>query len=393
MSERSGVLAGRSLSHYQIERLLGEGGMGEVFLARDTVLNRRVALKILPESFSSDADRLRRFLREARTASAVSHANVAHIYEVAEADGVHFIAMEYVEGRSLAQVLAEGPLAPARAVEVAREIADALAEAHAHGIVHRDIKPGNVMLTDRGQVKVLDFGLAKTLFDATDDEASDKLPTLTKTAAGIVLGTLPYMSPEQALGQPVDARSDLFSLGILLYEATTGRRPFNAGTAAASARSDRAPRRSAASSVQTVIPAWLNRIVARCLQKLPEDRYQTARDLLVDLRREGTSLRRRPARRLIAVTLTALLVVAGLVALLLRAWGDRLDERAPGTERCDPTRPYPLAFWRSCRSARSGARSDRASLPPVSWRLSRRDCSSSTRCTSSPPGTWSRLCP
>ena len=213
-----------TLSHYRIVEKLGAGAMGEVYLAKDTKLDRTVALKILPPEFADNPERLERFVREAKAASAIKHANVAHIYEIGEADGVHFIAMEHVEGETLAARLS-GKLLPTKDIlDIGVQVADALDEAHGKRITHRDIKPGNLMLTDRGQIKMLDFGLAKM---AATSEAESDAPTEAKTTAGMVMGTVQYMSPEQALGRDVDGRSDIFSLGVVLYELTTGRLPFS----------------------------------------------------------------------------------------------------------------------------------------------------------------------
>src|SRR5262245_43407521 len=218
-------LLGKTIGHYQIISLVGEGGMGEVYRARDAKLDRAVALKILPEEMSADGDRMRRFSREAKAASALNHPNVAHIYEIGEAEGVIFIAMEYVEGQTLAAKINGHPLEVSEIVEIGSQIADALDEAHSKGITHRDIKPANVMITARGQVKVLDFGLAK-MTRAVQPVSSD-ISTQAKTEPGVVLGTVPYMSPEQALGRDVDHRTDTFSLGVVLYEMATGRLPFS----------------------------------------------------------------------------------------------------------------------------------------------------------------------
>src|SRR5262247_898264 len=223
--ERDESLTGKSVGHYRIVSCLGKGGMGEVYRARDTKLDRTMALKILPADLSTDAERMRRFIREAKAASALNHPNVAHIYEIGEAEGLSFIAMEYVEGQTLAARINGHPLKVSEAVEIGSQIADALDEAHRKGITHRDIKPANVMLNERGQVKVLDFGLAKIAPPTGQAVASD-ISTMAKTASGVVMGTVPYMSPEQALGREVDHRSDLFSLGIALYETATGRMPF-----------------------------------------------------------------------------------------------------------------------------------------------------------------------
>jgi eukaryotic-like serine/threonine-protein kinase len=276
-------LLGKTIGHYQIISLLGKGGMGEVYRARDTKLDRAVALKILPEEMSADSERMRRFSREAKAASALNHPNVAHIYEIGEAEGVSFIAMEYVEGRTLAASINGHQLEVSEIVEIGSQIADTLEEAHSKGITHRDIKPANVMLTARGQVKVLDFGLAKIARPAEEAVASD-ISTMAKTAPGMVMGTAPYMSPEQALGREVDHRSDLFSLGVLLYEMATGRSPF-AGTNT-SETLDRIlhSQPEAIARLNYDAPTEFERIVRKCLEKERERRYQSARELLVDLK-------------------------------------------------------------------------------------------------------------
>jgi serine/threonine protein kinase len=223
-------MIGPTLSHYEIAGSLGGGGMGEVYLARDTNLDRVVALKILPRELAGDRDRLRRFVLEAKAASAVSHSNVAHIYEIGEAAGVHFIAMEYVEGETLAARLKAGPLPPAEVARVGHEIAAALEDAHAHRIIHRDLKPANIMLTPRGQVKLLDFGLAKRVLPLGEDMGNFAPVTrsLTHTEIGTVMGTLPYMSPEQLRGGWIDHRTDFFSLGVILYQMLTESGRFRA---------------------------------------------------------------------------------------------------------------------------------------------------------------------
>ena len=209
------------ISRYSLERKLGQGGMGEVYLARDPTLGRQVALKILPSAFASDPERLGRFTQEAMLASALSHPNVAHIYEMGESGGIWFITMEYVEGQPLSVVLQSGPLPAREVTRIGLQVADVLDAAHSKGIIHRDIKPANLMLDSRGHIKVLDFGLAKR--DAHSDPPEE---TQLVTSTGVVLGTVRYMSPEQALGKPVDHRTDLFSLGLVLYEAATGKPPF-----------------------------------------------------------------------------------------------------------------------------------------------------------------------
>jgi len=199
--------------------------MGEVYLAWDPRLDRTIALKILPTELASDPARIQRFVREAPAASALNHANVAHIYEIGQSGGLHFIAMEYVEGRTLADKISGHPLASAEILDIGIQVADALDEAHGKGITHRDIKPANLMLTSREQVKILDFGLAKVTQPAGQAMGSD-ISTVMKTETGVVMGTMHYMSPEQVLGKEVDHRSDIFSLGVVLYEMATGRLAF-----------------------------------------------------------------------------------------------------------------------------------------------------------------------
>jgi len=218
----------QQISHYWLLEKIAEGGMGVVYRAHDTTLGRNVALKLLPDELMSDSDRRRRFLREARTAAALNHPNICTIYEVGEDQGRTFIAMELVPGDTLAAKLIAGPLPLPDLLRIAREVAEGLAEAHAHGIVHRDLKPQNLMVMPDGRVKILDFGLAKP---TEPSEVSEHSSTLTRE--GLVVGTIPYLSPEQALGKPVDARSDVFSFGTVLYQMATGRRPFRGETTAA----------------------------------------------------------------------------------------------------------------------------------------------------------------
>lgn len=277
------TLLGKTISHYQIIAPLGKGGMGEVYRARDIRLDRTVALKILPAEIAADKDRMPRFVREAKAASALNHPNVAHIYEIGEENGLSFIAMEYVEGQTLAAKINGQPLTVNEIVEIASQIADALDEAHGKGITHRDIKPANVMLNERGQVKVLDFGLAKVARPAEQPVGSD-ISTMAKTAPGVVMGTVPYMSPEQALGQAVDHRSDIFSLGVVLYEMATGRLPFTGANTSETLDRILHSQPDAMARFNYDVPAELERIVRKCLEKERERRYQSARELLVDLK-------------------------------------------------------------------------------------------------------------
>ncbi|HZS04308.1 MAG TPA: protein kinase [Blastocatellia bacterium] len=276
-------LVGKSIGHYHIISPIGKGGMGEVYRARDAKLDRTVALKLLPGEVAADAERMRRFVREARAASALNHPHVATIYEIGEAGGVSFIAMEYVEGQTLATKINGQPLTTSEIVEIGSQIADALDEAHGKGITHRDIKPANVMLNERGQVKVLDFGLAKITRLSAQPIVSD-ISTLAKTAPGVVMGTVPYMSPEQALGREVDQRSDLFSLGIVLYEMATGRLPFSGANTSETLNLILHVQPEAMARFNYNVPAELERIVRKCLEKERERRYQSARELLVDLK-------------------------------------------------------------------------------------------------------------
>ena len=218
--------ANATISHYRILSRIGAGGMGEVYLAQDTRLDRTVALKILPADVAADPERMRRFVQEAKAASALSHPNVAHIYEIGEANGTNFIAMEYVEGQTLDAKLKGRALETAEIIDIATQVADALDEAHSKGITHRDIKPSNIMITARSQAKVLDFGLAKVAAHRAAPIESD-MPTVRKTDPGVVMGTVQYMSPEQALGREVDHRTDVFSLGVVMYEMSAGRLPFS----------------------------------------------------------------------------------------------------------------------------------------------------------------------
>ena len=260
--------------------------MGEVYLARDTQLDRLIALKLLPTEVAHDQQRLYRFLQEARAASALSHPNVAHIYEIGEAGGAHFIAMEYVDGTALDKQIAGRPVRLAELLDIAIQIADALDEAHGRGIVHRDIKSSNIMITARGRVKVLDFGLAKVSTPAgvTDRTSNSELATRVKTTPGVVMGTVNYMSPEQALGREVDQRSDIFSLGVVLYEMATGRLPFSGDTVTDTIDRIAHSQPEAIARLNYDVPAELEVIIKKALRKDRAERYQTVHDLLIDLR-------------------------------------------------------------------------------------------------------------
>ncbi|HLL74716.1 MAG TPA: protein kinase [Pyrinomonadaceae bacterium] len=284
--------AGRRLGHYKIERLLGEGGMGEVYLAEDVRLGRPVALKLLPAPFTAEADRVRRFEQEARAASALNHPNIITIHEIGRADSRHYIATEFVEGETLRAHMAGGPMSAGAAVEVAAQIASALQVAHGAGIVHRDIKPENVVIRRDGYVKVLDFGLAKLTEkkpEPIDSEGETRALEI-KTSPGVLMGTVAYMSPEQARGLPVDARTDVWSLGVVLYEMVTGRKPFEGETPTdviiSIAEREPAPLTKYAPDA----PTRLERIVRKALSKDREGRHKTAGELLSELKGLGREL-------------------------------------------------------------------------------------------------------
>jgi serine/threonine protein kinase len=276
------------LSHYRLIEKIGEGGMGVVYRAEDTKLRRQVALKVLPPELVANEERRLRFLREARTAAAVNHPNIAHVYEIDEAAGVVFITMELVEGKTLRKQMGGKALPMKDAVRIATEIAEALAEAHKARVIHRDLKPDNVIVASSGHAKILDFGLAKLHEDRDEARRSELSHTETisgeTTREGKVLGTPAYMSPEQARGKPVDSRSDLFAFGTTLYEMATGRSPFKGRTTtdtlSAIIRDEAIP----ASQINAEVPPEMERIVGKCLQKEPGQRYQHTDELVVDLR-------------------------------------------------------------------------------------------------------------
>jgi serine/threonine protein kinase len=271
-------MIGRRLSHYEITGQLGAGGMGEVYLALDTKLERKVALKVLPAELAEDPARLGRLQREAKALAALDHPGIVTVFSVEEAEGTHFLTMAYVEGKTLSAMIPPGGMPPERVLELGAALADALRAAHERGIVHRDLKPGNVMVDSEGRLRVLDFGLARV------EEAvpiSSQLSTGTyeepMTCQGMVLGTVPYMSPEQAEGKRVDFRSDLFSLGVVLYEMATGTRPFGGDTAASLISSILRDTPSSVTEVRPEMPEELDRVIQRCLEKVPDERFQSAR--------------------------------------------------------------------------------------------------------------------
>jgi serine/threonine protein kinase len=285
------LAAGTRLGSYEVSTLLGAGGMGEVYRARDPRLGRDVAIKVLPAAFAADPDRLRRFEQEARAAATISHPNVLVVYDVgvfhppapSEASGFgndarpsSYLVSELLDGETLAARLRRGPLTVRRAVEFVVQIAHGLAAAHEKGILHRDLKPANIFVTTDERAKILDFGLAKL---TESPEATGELSLLTATLPGVVLGTVGYMSPEQVRGQTIDQRSDIFAVGVLLFEMLSGRRAFPGNTAADAVSAILAEDRPKLPASERQIPATLVRIVDRCLEKVPAARFQTATDL------------------------------------------------------------------------------------------------------------------
>src|SRR6266542_2985495 len=275
--------AGAKLGPYEILSPLGAGGMGEVYRAKDPRLGREVAIKVLPASFSQDADRLRRFEQEARAAGILNHPNITAVYDIGTHEGAPYVVQELLEGETLRSDLAGGKFSPRKAIDYALQLAPGLAAAHEQGIVHRDLTPENLFVTRDGRVKILDFGLAK-LTHAEEGSLATSLPTATAgTEPGVVLGTLGYMSPEQVRGRPADARSDIFSFGAILYEMLSGKRAFARDSAADTMSAILKEDPPELSATNQNISTGLERIVRHCLEKNPEARFHSAHDLAFDL--------------------------------------------------------------------------------------------------------------
>src|SRR3984893_874605 len=332
-------MIGQTLGHYRIDSKLAEGGMGVVYRAFDTHLDRAVAIKVLRPDATASPERKRRFVQEAKSASALNHPSIIHIYDIDTADlldgPTDFIAMEFVPGKTLGQYIGKNVLSLKDTLKYGIQIADALSRAHAAGIVHRDLKPANIIVADDGRVKLLDFGLAK-LTEKIDDDPEGATATMAtqespQTEEGAIIGTVAYMSPEQAEGRRVDGRSDIFSFGSVLYEMVTGKRAFEGATKVSTLSAILHKEPTAASEISPAVPMDLEKIIARCLRKDPERRAQGIVDVklaLEELKEESESVklsgqvaaaaavrpRARSPRRFVAIT-------AGVIALIVAAAG------------------------------------------------------------------------
>jgi non-specific serine/threonine protein kinase len=272
---------GETLSHYRLVEQIGKGGMGVVWKAEDIKLGRKVALKVLPDEMASDPERLERFQREARALAALDHPGIVTVHSVEQADGLHFLTMNLVEGRRLDDEIPQGGMPVERLFEIGIALADALASAHDRGVTHRDLKPANVMLTSEGRVKVVDFGLAKIAGPPVG--SLGETATMMQTREGVVVGTAPYMSPEQVQGKRIDHRTDIFSLGVLLYQMATGRLPFRGDNTASVVSAVMRDAPEPVTSIRADLPSHLGRVILRCLEKDPERRFQTTKDLRIEL--------------------------------------------------------------------------------------------------------------
>ena len=323
-------MIGKTLSHYTVIEKIGQGGMGEVYRAEDTNLSRDVAIKVLPEQFTQDPQRLARFEREAKLLASLNHPNIAAIYGFEQADDVHFLVLELVPGETLAERVARGPLPVEEALEVCRQIAEGVEAAHEKGVIHRDLKPANVKVTPEGKVKILDFGLAKAFEAESPVTDISQSPTLTEemTRAGVILGTAAYMSPEQAKGKPVDKRADIFAFGCVLYELLTGKRAFGGETVTDTLASILA-RDPEWEALPEGTPWRIQDLLRRCLTKDPHDRLHEVADVRIEVKLAlsepttvsptgmGTTVQTPLWRKAIPWTLTLFM---GVVAVSLAYW-------------------------------------------------------------------------
>ena len=318
------LAAGSRLGPYEILAPIGAGGMGEVYRARDPRLGREVAIKVLPESFAQDADRLKRFEQEARAAGVLNHPNITAVYDIGSAEGAPYIVTELLEGETLRARLGPGALSPRKAIDYAVQIAKGLAAAHEKGIVHRDLKPENLFVTRDGRIKILDFGLAKLTQPGEKGEKSEAPTATAGTEPGVVLGTMGYMSPEQVRGHAADARSDIFAFGAILYATLAGQRAFRGDTAADTISAILTREPPDLTQTNRDIHAGLDRIVRHCLEKNPEERFQSAHDIAFALdaltalsSSSGTAIRvgaRPRLALLLAATAADSAAIAGVVS-------------------------------------------------------------------------------
>ncbi len=331
------LASGTRLGPYEIVSLLGAGGMGEVYLARDSRLDRRVAIKVLPAELAAHPERKQRFEREARAVSSLNHPHICVLHDIGEDGGVHFLVMEYLEGETLAQRLSRGALPLELVLRYAVEMAEALEQARRRGVVHRDLKPANVMVTKSG-VKLLDFGLAKLRAEAGRASGLSSLPTEARslTADGVIPGTLQYMAPEQLEGKEPDARTDLFAFGGIVYEMATGRRAFSGESAASLVAAILEHEPAPLSSIQPAAPALLEHVVKRSLAKDPDERWQTAADLARELKwiaesrdKQQPSLAPKPGAVTALAGLRLPVIAAGLVGLFIGAVATFVAVRSP----------------------------------------------------------------
>jgi TolB-like protein len=334
------LLTGTRLGPYRITAPLGAGGMGEVYRAHDARLDREVAIKVIPHALAADADRIRRFEQEARAAGALNHPNVISIFDVGDHDGSPFVVMELLEGETLRERIAGGPLSLRKAVDYAAQAANGLAAAHEKGIIHRDLKPENLFVTRDGRVKVLDFGLAKLTRPETPGAAGDRPDSVAATETGAILGTAGYMAPEQARGRPADQRSDLFALGAILYEMLAGARAFRGASFVETLHAILNEEPPPLTAPDRDIPPRLEHVVRHCLEKSPEERFQTARDLAFDLQGvmaemgagQTTIGAARPVVRRRVSRGVVIGVLAGMIGSLIAAsLFLRLRDRTPGS--------------------------------------------------------------